>query len=220
MEAGTLTRPPAPTSTRAVERAVGLLTAVARSAGGGRLSELARATGVPTSTALRLLRTLESQGFVRRDAAGTFHPGAGLLALAAVLDDLPLLEIAEPHLAALAAETGETATLAVRDDRGDAVEIAHLPSPHAIRYAGRRGRRTPGHGTATGAALAGRPCTQTDAAAGLTAIAAPVHGPCGSVIAALCVTGPTFRLGLAVESGAAAEAVRRAAIRLSAELGA
>jgi urocanate hydratase len=210
------------TSTRAVERALHLLEAVARSHGGARLSDLARDTGVPASTALRLLRTLEQERFVRRDDAGGFHAGSGLLALAAALDELPLIQLAEPHLRALVAAVGETASLGVLDEAGDALYVAQVPSPHAIRYASWRGRRVPGAVSALGLALrgAGAPVLRRDAVeAGVTAIAAPVHGPSGTIVAALSVTGPTFRLD-DTAAAAAATALSAAAAALSRDLGA
>jgi IclR family transcriptional regulator, acetate operon repressor len=184
-------------STRAVERALHLLEAVARSTRGARLSDLARDTDVPASTALRLLRTLERERFVRRDDAGGFHAGSGLLALVAALDELPLLQLAEPHLRGLVDTLGETASLGVLDEAGDALYLAQVQSPHAIRYASWRGRRVPGGVSALGLALHGTPApvVRRDAVeAGVTAIAAPVHGPSGAIVAALSVTGPTFRL--------------------------
>ena len=55
-------------ATRTVERALALLSEVC--AGEAvTLTECARHTGLPASTALRLLRTLESVGFVSRDRA-------------------------------------------------------------------------------------------------------------------------------------------------------
>jgi DNA-binding IclR family transcriptional regulator len=54
---------------------------------------------------------------------------------------------------------------------------------------------------------------------GVTAVAAPVHGPSGVIVAALSVTGPTFRLGDAAASRAAAVLADTAAA-LSRELGA
>jgi DNA-binding IclR family transcriptional regulator len=204
------------TSTRAVERALHLLEAVARSAGGERLSDLARATSVPTSTALRLLRTLESARFVRRDDLGGYHAGSGLLALAAAIDDLPLIQAAEPHLRRLVDETGETANLAVPDEAGDALYLTQVQSPHAIRYASWRGRRVPGRVSAVGLALRGRTgpagyVTRRDAVdAGVTAVAAPVLGPSRTIVAALSVTGPSFRIGDAAEAAAGAAVVREA----------
>jgi DNA-binding IclR family transcriptional regulator len=216
--------PPA-TSTRAVERALELLQRVALSSGGERLSDLARAAGVPTSTALRLLRTLEGSRFVRRDEAGGYHAGSGLLALAAAVDELPLIQVAEPHLRALVAEVGETANLGVLDEDGDALYIAQVQSPHAIRYASWRGRRVPGRGSALGTVLHGRGAAGGYAVRrdvvelGVTAVAAPVRGPAGGIVAAISVTGPTFRLDDAAATAAGVSVVREAAA-LSAELGA
>jgi IclR family acetate operon transcriptional repressor len=217
--------PAAATSTRAVERALQLLQKVARSPGGERLSDLARATGVPTSTALRLLRTLEAGRFVRRDASGAYHAGPGLLALAAAVDDLPLIQVSQPHLRTLVDQTGETANLGVLDDADDALYIAQVQSPHAIRYASWRGRRVPGRVSALGLALHGH--TDDDGLvvrrdtveAGVTAIATPVRGPSGSIVAALSVTGPSFRLD-EVAAAAAGAALLREAAALSAQLGA
>src|SRR5699024_10888282 len=53
---------------------------------------------------------------------------------------------------------------------------------------------------------------------GLNAAAAPVRGPEGTVIAALSVAGPTYRLGPADLPGAGAELIR-AATEISRRLG-
>src|SRR5690348_4243038 len=56
-------------------------------AGGGAApsrSGAARRSQLPASTALRLLRTLEVRGFVRRDADGTFNPGIRVLQVGAL----------------------------------------------------------------------------------------------------------------------------------------
>jgi DNA-binding IclR family transcriptional regulator len=208
-----------------VERALELLQRVALSPDGERLSDLARAAGVPTSTALRLLRTLEGARFVRRDEAGAYHAGSGLLALAAAVDELPLIQVAEAHLRTLVAEVGETANLGVLDEAGDALYIAQVQSPHAIRYASWRGRRVPGRTSALGLALHGKAgadgwiVRRDIVESGVTAVAAPVHGPSGDLVAALSVTGPSFRLADDAVAAAGALVLREAAA-LSAELGA
>jgi len=218
-------RQDAPGTTRAVERALRLVEAVGRADGGERLADLARATGVPASTALRLLRTLEGAGFVRRDTAGGFHPGAGLLALAATLEEPALASAALPYLHGLVGELGETANLGVLDADGDALYLAQVQSPRLIRYASWRGRRVPGRASAIGLALHGeasaadgylvRRDTVED---GVAAIAAPVRGRSGAIVAALSVTGSSFRIDDAVASVCGA-AVVRAAAALSAQLG-
>ena len=69
-------------STRTVDRALDQLAAVTEQP---RLSltEAARATALPASTALRLLRSLEGSGFVARDDDGAYRPGVRLIQLGA-----------------------------------------------------------------------------------------------------------------------------------------
>ncbi len=112
---------------------------------GGSLSQLARAAELSPSTASRLLSTLAAQELVRRDEHGHYHAGARLRALAAAsLRQDPLHELAGPHLSALAAETGETANLAVAADDGRVVYLRQVASPSWSRPPAGRGARSPG----------------------------------------------------------------------------
>jgi urocanate hydratase len=93
-------------STRAVDRALDLLTAVCTD-DGTSLSGCARAAALSPSTALRLLRTLEAKGFVVRDPDGIFHSGPRLLQLgAAAFGRQSLVQLAEPSLQRLVAASG------------------------------------------------------------------------------------------------------------------
>src|ERR1700712_1952695 len=67
-------------STRAVERAMDLLAQVCDHGGIG-LADCARRSQLAPSTALRLLRTLESSGWVTRDDRGLFQAGVRLIQL-------------------------------------------------------------------------------------------------------------------------------------------
>ncbi len=70
-------------STRTVERALALLSEVCTREA-VTLTECARHTGLPASTALRLLRTLESRGFISRDDdGGSFRAGPRMIQLGA-----------------------------------------------------------------------------------------------------------------------------------------
>ncbi|ONK15858.1 IclR family transcriptional regulator [Streptomyces sp. MP131-18] len=81
------------------------------------LGETAALLGVHKSTALRLLRTLETAGFARRRPDGSYAAGFRVIALAQqVLDQLDVREIAHPHLAALAESCGHTVHLAALED--------------------------------------------------------------------------------------------------------
>src|SRR5215469_5324252 len=101
-------------STRTVDRAFDLLTAVTEAGGGTSLSELARAANLSPATASRLLGTLVKRGLIRRDEQGAYRPGLGLMQMAAmVLRGEPLYELAGVHLTALAEATNETANLGI-----------------------------------------------------------------------------------------------------------
>ena len=168
--------------TRTVERALTLLAAVAEE--GGTLSQLARTAELSPSTASRLLATLASQEFVRRDEHGRYDAGTRLRQLAAVAlrSDPRLRARRGPHLVALAGETGETANLAVAADGQHVVYLRQVASPK-LRPDRELGRaHHPRRGTALGTALRG---TVGDdgyvARAGaveldVTSIAAPVYG--------------------------------------------
>lgn len=214
----------AETGTRTVERALTLLSAVAQD--GGTLSQLARTAGLSPSTASRLLATLVSAELVRRDEHGSYHAGARLRQLAAAsLRADPLHELAGPHLAALAAETGETANLAVAADRRRVVYLRQVAGPKLVQTAAWAGRTIPRRGTALGAALSGEVGERGYVARSgavepeVTSIAAPVFGPDGEIVAALSVLAPTYR---ATERRVAAcgRAVARHAGELSHGLGA
>ena len=140
--------------TQAVVRALSLLRTVGDSAGGCGLSKLATAHGLHKTTALRLLGALEREGFVTREAAaGTYRLGPAALALGSqARDAIDLRSAARPVLAALAARSGETATLETRS--GD--EVLIIDEVHGRFLIGATpevGTRWPAHATATGKVL-------------------------------------------------------------------
>ncbi|WP_104117777.1 IclR family transcriptional regulator [Arthrobacter sp. B1805] len=186
-------------STRTVERALVLLGAVC-DAGSLTLADAARETDLSASTALRLLRTLEGTGFVRRDALGTYRPGLRVVQLGAqALGHESLVSLAEPALERLVERTGESSYLSVPSHDGEGVYLAMREGTHSVRHASWVGRSIPLEGTAVGAVLTGghqgdgfvvvRNGVETD----VTAIAAPVS-PGGRVVAALSVVVPSYRI--------------------------
>jgi IclR family acetate operon transcriptional repressor len=211
---------------RATDRGLALLRVVADHPGGIALADAARAVELTPSTALRQLRSLEAAGFAERDDDGRFVPGAELLRIARSLaSSAALPRLAEPVLAALAAHTGESAYLAEPADGRHAIYAAMEPGTHAVRHVSWLGHRVPRRGTAVGAALAGDvesdgTAVRTDAVEeGVTAISAPVFGPTGTVIGALSLVGPSYRLaGTRLRSARAALADQ--AMALSALAGA
>jgi DNA-binding IclR family transcriptional regulator len=138
----------------AVERALGLLTAISAN-GGLRLSEAGRDLGLPASTVHRLLRTLESSGFVSRGVGKrTYVPGPSMLSVAADREDQEreLVQAAAPFLGSLVDEFGETAHVVVQ--RGSIVRfIAGAESKRVIRAGLRIGVEYPAHCTSGGKAM-------------------------------------------------------------------
>ncbi|WP_165494883.1 IclR family transcriptional regulator [Actinomadura roseirufa] len=189
-----------PVPTRTVERALTLLVEVATNDGLG-LVDLARRVNLSPATASRLLRTLEATEFVRRDDDGAYHGASRLIQVAVTsMSSVPLYRLAEPHLAALRDELGESAYLGVAGPQETVLYARLAESDKSIRHSGWLGKTVPLRGTAIGTALSDRCGDQGYVVAshtledGVTAIAATVRWPDGSVAAAVSVVGPTFRI--------------------------
>jgi DNA-binding IclR family transcriptional regulator len=135
----------------AVARAIGLLDALAEAGGELGTNELARRTGLSPSTVSRVLATLAAGGLVQRvPESGRYRLGTRLVQLGnAVLARLDLRALARPHLEALAAATGETATLSVAGDP-NAITIDFVQSSSSVQSVAQVGRPSVAHATATG----------------------------------------------------------------------
>ena len=186
-------------STRTVERALALLAEVCLD-GTMSLSECARRTGLAPSTALRLLRTMETSGFVARLPDGTFYPGTRIVQLGAMaLGRQSLVRLAQPSLQRIVESTGESTYLVINGPSDTAVYLAMVEGTHAIRHTSWVGRAIDLEDLAVGRALRGEVpesgyVSQRDRIEpDVTAIAAPVHWRSG-VVAALNLLGPTYRI--------------------------
>ena len=102
----------------------------------------------------RLLATLAGAGMVEHVAAtGRYRLGLRLLQLGnTVLARLDLREVARPHLQALVAKTGETATLSAPGEV-DAITVDFVQSAASVQSVARVGRPSVAHATATGKVL-------------------------------------------------------------------
>jgi IclR family acetate operon transcriptional repressor len=144
----------APEGTQAVVRAIGLLKTFSRDRPDLSLAELSKERGFTRTTAHRLLAALESEELVARDpVAGTYRLGPGVIALGAqALIDKDLRTVVQPELEALAAETGETATLEILvDDR--MLILSEVKGRHLVTVAAETGTMWPIHATSTGKAI-------------------------------------------------------------------
>src|SRR5277367_360435 len=103
---------------QSVDRALLIIETLAEDDEGYRLSDLAVRTGLSTSTAHRLLATLEKRRFVQFDRYGSkWHVGAQSFAVGATFARRRnFVAQAMPYLRKLRDQTRETANLAVVDD--------------------------------------------------------------------------------------------------------
>jgi urocanate hydratase len=190
-----------PSTVRAVTRAFDLLALLGSQRAPATLSELSRHSALPVSTVARLLATLQLCGFVRRDDGGHYGPGARLLQVGiGCLNSFSIYDLSEPHLRRLSEASGETANLAVRADAENAIYLRQIVSLQSIRHASWLGRLLPLSKTAIGNALLGKTdnsgyvTRQDTLERDVTAVAAPVFGPRGEIIAAFSITAPSFRI--------------------------
>jgi DNA-binding IclR family transcriptional regulator len=138
---------------QSLERAFAILEAIAASDQPASLAELSRVTGLHTSTAFHLLKTLIVLGYVRQDEAKRYRIGPSLFMQAAgAFNEVELVNLAAPHLQRLVDQTLETAHLAIRAESGIAV-IAKIDARSSIRTSERVGIVRPSHCTAIGKVL-------------------------------------------------------------------
>lgn len=202
-----------------VDKAVAILTATA--AAPRTLAELVEATELPRATAHRLAVALEVHRLLTRDGEGRFVLGSRVGELAAALPD-PLVAAAEPVLAWVRDESGESAQL-YRRDGGDRVCVAAAERATGLRTTVPVGSRLPmtaGSGAQVLCAW-GDPRTLSDVfaaseftpralgevrrrgwaqsvgqrEAGVASVSAPVCSVEGELLAAISISGPIERLG-------------------------
>jgi IclR family transcriptional regulator, acetate operon repressor len=146
------TRPPQ--GAQAALRAIRLLKLFTAERAEMSLSELSRGSGLNKTTTHRLLRALQSENLIERNAAtSAYSLGPGLMALGVqALASSDLRRRVRPLLKALAKSSGETATLEV--PIGDSMLILdEVAGNHVIGAVGNVGTRWPLHATSTGKAF-------------------------------------------------------------------
>jgi IclR family transcriptional regulator, acetate operon repressor len=138
-----------------VQKAAAILRAAAERPSGVSVSALARAAGLPRATALRLVRTLESEGLlVRFPEHDRVVLGLELQRLARSVDVRELLiEASRRPLEALADETRETITLTIVEPDGTLAVVKQIDPPHLLKVADWLGRRYPLHASSSGKLL-------------------------------------------------------------------
>jgi len=118
------------------------------------LAELCQASGLNKTTTHRLLRALQSENLIERNATtGAYSLGRGLMALGVqAMANSDLRRRVRPVLEALARSSGETATLEV--PMADSMLIVdEVAGSHVVGAAGNIGARCPLHASSTGKAF-------------------------------------------------------------------
>jgi IclR family acetate operon transcriptional repressor len=141
-------------SVQSVDRALTLLEALARSAGGVPLTELAAGAGLNISTSHHLLATLVKWGYVAKGPGRRYALGArGLRLGQAFLKQVDLPRRAQPHVERVSEATGESAHLAVLQGNS-IITLLKREGRHAVRVdTGAVGTSDAPHATATGKAM-------------------------------------------------------------------
>lgn len=137
-----------------VQKALNLLEALVRSGQPRRLTELARQLGLTKPNVYRLLSTLSTLGYVKKDPATTLYsPTLKIWELGSLLvRDVDLVTVAQPRLRRLCAETHESVQLAVFDS-GFVVYVDKVDSEQPLKAMTSIGSRVPATVTSTGKAL-------------------------------------------------------------------
>ena len=143
------------TPATAVDRALGILEAIARRHDGLTNSEISRKLAIPKSSASYLLRALERRGYLHRNHEdGKYRLGLKVLDLGhGVATGLDLRELARPVMQELVKRVNLTAHLAILDN-GEAVYIERVEAPGFIQMNTWVGRRMYIHSTSIGKVLA------------------------------------------------------------------
>lgn len=138
----------------AVERALGMLEAIALESEGLSNAEISRKLQIPKSSASYILRTLEKQNYLNRDPhTGKYRVGLKILSLSrGALSGIDVREVALPIMRNLMEKTNLTCHLAILDGP-EAVYIEKVEPQGFIRMDTWVGRRMRVHATSVGKAL-------------------------------------------------------------------
>jgi DNA-binding IclR family transcriptional regulator len=198
---------------KTVDRALQLLLSFEEADQEYRVGELAAMLGVDKSVASRLAATLTQRGFLERapeNGAFRLGPELGRLGLLATSSRHSLVALAQRSMERLAAEAGETAYLAVLEDK-KVVNIAQVEGHYLVGVGDWVGWRTEPHCTANGKVLLAfadgkiddltleafteRTITSADdLRSELEVVAVPIFDASEFCRAALSVTGPSYRM--------------------------
>jgi DNA-binding IclR family transcriptional regulator len=141
---------PNPAPVGVIGKVLRILELLDQSPEGLQLRHVAEKTGINKSTAHRFLSHLEAEGYLFREATGTYMIGPKLARLGKGTSlHTRLCSICRPALVGLWKATGETINLAVLDGT-DVLYLDVLETTHTFRLVSEVGMRRPFHCTSLG----------------------------------------------------------------------
>ena len=137
----------------AASRVLGVLGAFTSAHSVLGLSSIARRSGLPLSTAHRLIAELEDWGALTRRSDGLYEVGPRLWELGLLAPvNRELRQVALPYMQDVLATTGENVQLAVRDGTG-VLYVERIHGNDAVPLVSTTGTRLPMHATGVGKVL-------------------------------------------------------------------
>ncbi|ADI27026.1 MULTISPECIES: IclR family transcriptional regulator [Geobacillus] len=118
------------------------------------ITDISERLNISKSAAHRLLQTLKSEGFVKKDAKTNLYSlGASLLAMRKIIHSrFPICQIALPFLQELVSLSGESAHIATLHG-ADVIYLHKVECDHPIRLLSYVGKKNPAFCTSTGQAI-------------------------------------------------------------------
>ena len=136
-----------------LHKALDILETIREGRSGVALADLSRALDLPKPTAYRIVTTMETRGYLSRNASGHYQVTRKFTDLRQdESEEQRLLRAAQPVMQRLVESCRETLNLGVLD-AGEVVVISTIESPQSIRMSSKAGNRRYLHSTALGKVL-------------------------------------------------------------------
>jgi DNA-binding IclR family transcriptional regulator len=146
-------KPKAPRTVQSVARASQLLKTLGHFSRPTSLSDLSRRVELSKPATYNLLKTLEVEGLISKDADARYQLSWGMYELGtAVVRSIDLTRLARFHLDRVATETGQAVLLGILDDES-VLYLDRGLSDSAFSMVANTGRRSPLHSNASGKVL-------------------------------------------------------------------
>ena len=141
-------------SVKSAQRVLEILQLFARRLSPATLGEVTKELGIPKSSCLALLQTLQIEGFIHQfEADGRYYPTGRWLALAQrITEHEPVAPLLRPILLRIREACGETVCLAKRS-KLTVLYLDVVESEQVLHYSAEAGQMRPLHCSASGQAL-------------------------------------------------------------------